>query len=255
MKLKPLLLVLACTAIPMSQALAQTAPKPQPARPAAKPAAKPATPAAPAAPQERTATLGGSGGGSSKPILTREELRACLKQEETIRVSLAEHQAARAPLDKEREDIAKMREALAAERAQVQAASDKAAEFRARMEAHAARVAQWNRDVEAFNSNPPKGPFGERERVRINTEREALQKAQTEFEAERATVAAQGEKAVAAYNANAKALEARVADWNQRNQAWNEAGQRLESQRNGWVDACADRRYREDDEIAIKAGR
>jgi predicted nucleic acid-binding Zn-ribbon protein len=170
-------------------------------------------------------------------------------------VRLAEHQAARAPLDKEREGIAAMREALAAERVQVQAASDKAVDFRTRMEAHAARVAQWNRDVENFNNSNPKGPFGERERVRINTEREALQKASTEFEAERVAMAAGNDKLIAAYNANAKALEARVAEWNQRNQAWNQAGTKLESERQDWVDACADRRYREDDEIAIKAGK
>jgi hypothetical protein len=46
-----------------------------------------------------------------------------------------------------------------------------------------------------------------------------------------------------------------VQEWNTRNQAWNEAGARLEGERKDWVTGCADRRYREDDEIAIKAGR
>jgi len=250
MKFKPMLLVLACTALPMSQVVAQTAPAPQ--RPAP---AKPATPAAkPAA--ERTVTLGGGTGTTSRrPILTRDELRACLNQEQTIRTRLSEHEAARAPLDREREGIAAAREALSAERAKVQAVSDQASAFRARMEAHAARVQQWNRDVEAFNARTPAGSAGERERLRINSERDALQKAQTELEAERTALASGGEQVVAAYNANAKAVEARVNDWNTRNQAWNEAGQQLEFERREWVQECADRRYREDDEIAIKAGK
>ena len=60
---------------------------------------------------------------------------------------------------------------------------------------------------------------------------------------------------VNAYNANAKAVEARVVDWNTRNQAWNDAGVNLETERQEWVQQCADRRYREDDEAAIKAGK
>lgn len=252
MKFKPLLLVLACTAFPVSQVVAQSPQTPQ--RPAP---AKPATPAAkPATAAERTVTLGGGSGTTSRrPILTREELRACLNQEQAIRTRLAEHEAARAPLDREREGIAAAREALSAERVKVQAVTEQANAFRARMEAHAARVQQWNRDVEAFNARTPAGSAGERERLRINAEREALQKAQTEFEAERAALAASGDQVVSAYNANAKAVEARVMDWNTRNQAWNDAGQLLESERRGWVQECADRRYREDDEIAIKAGK
>ncbi|MCM0609550.1 MAG: hypothetical protein KA711_11265 [Ideonella sp. WA131b] len=251
MKLTPLLLLLASAALPASQAVAQTSPqpaaKPAPARPAASPTASAG---------ERTATLsGGTGAASRQPILTRDELRACLGQEESIRLRIAEHQQARAPLDREREGIAAQQEALRAERTQVDAASARVTEFRGRMEAHAARVVAWNRDIEAFNARPPAGPAGERERLRLNTEREALQKAQTELEAERGSITADSEKIIAAFNAKARQLDAAIADWNQRNNAWNQTGAKLEEERKGWVTSCADRRYREDDEIAIKAGR
>ncbi len=255
MKLIPLLLLLAGSTMPLTWVAAQTPPGSAPARPAAKPAAKPAAPTA----ADRTATLGGgsgSGEATRRPILTRDELRSCLNQEETIRLRLADHRAAREPLNRERDEMAKAREELAAERTQVQAVNERIAALRTRMEAHAARVSQWNKDVEAFNSGrPAQGGSGERERLRINAEREALAKAQTELEAERAAVASGGEQVVSAYNAKARALEARVNDWNQRNEAWNTTGRELEAERQGWVDNCADRRYREDDEIAIKAGR
>lgn len=251
MKLTPLLLLLASAALPLAPAVAQTSPKPA-AKPApARPAASPAAPAG-----DRTATLsGGTGTASRQPILTRDELRACLGQEESMRLRMAEHQQARAPLDREREGIAAQQEALRAERAQVDAVAARAAELRGRMEAHSARVATWNRDIEAFNARSPTGPAGERERLRLNTEREALQKAQTELEAERGSITADNERIVVAFNAKARQLEAAIADWNQRNNGWNQTSAKLEEERKGWVTSCADRRYREDDEIAIRAGR
>ncbi len=260
MKLSPFLLVLACALFPFTSAHAQTATKPAPAKPAAKPPAKPAPkPAAkPAvAAQEKTATLGGGNVGSAAalPILSREELRACLNQEETVRTRLAEHQERRAPIDEARQGIGAQQEALRNERAQVDAVAARVQAFRAKMESHSARVAKWNADAQAFNSQPPAGSVGERERQRINTERTALQAAQTELETERKTMTEENEKIVAAYNAKVKEVEAAVAAWNQRNLAWNEAGQKLEDERKGWVGACADRRYREEDENAIRAGK
>lgn len=264
MKLTPLLLVLAATALSTPLALSQTASNPaakpaaKPApKPAPKPAVRPAAKASAAAAAEKTATIGGGANAASAtlPILTRDELRACLKQEETIRVRLSEHEAARAPIDQERQGVTAKQEALRLERAQVDALATKTHAFRAKMEAHADRVAAWNRDVEAFNARAPQGAAGERERVRINTEREGLQKAQAELEAERVAMAGDNEKTIASFNAKAKEVEATVDQWNQRNKGWNDAGARLEAERKEWVAACADRRYREDDENAIKAGR
>jgi hypothetical protein len=137
----------------------------------------------------------------------------------------------------------------------VDAVVERASEFRGRMEAHAQRVAQWNREIEAFNARLPTGPAGERERVRLSNERDALQKSQTELETERNALAVDNERTVVPFNAKVRQVEAAVQDWNARNQAWTEAGARLEGERKEWVAGCADRRYREEDEIAIKAGR
>ena len=260
MKLTPLLLVLAATVLSTPLALAQTASNPaaKPApKPAPKPAVRPAAKAPAAAAAEKTATIGGGANAASAtlPILTRDELRACLKQEETIRVRLSEHEAARAPIDQERQGVTAKQEALRLERVQVEAVAAKTTAFRTKMVAHAARVAAWNRDVEAYNARTPQGAAGERERVRINTEREGLQKAQAELEAERLAMTGDNEKIVASFNAKVKEVEAVVDQWNQSNKGWNEAGAKLEAERKEWVAACADRRYREDDENAIKAGR
>ncbi len=57
------------------------------------------------------------------------------------------------------------------------------------------------------------------------------------------------------YNVKATALDTRVTDWNARNAKLNEANAAREAERKGWVTACSDRRYREDDEIAIRKGK
>jgi hypothetical protein len=75
------------------------------------------------------------------------------------------------------------------------------------------------------------------------------------LEAERTSIATSGDEAVRSFNAKATALDARVAGWNDRNAKWNELTATIDSERKVWVTNCADRRYREDDEIAIKRGK
>lgn len=242
MKSSTFALALACGALVATSALAQGT---NTARPAAKPPAG-----------GNTLALGGGGtGGARKPILTRDELRACLNTEAGVRTRIGEHEAARAPLDEERKQIGADQEALKADRALVDATVARAEAFKAKMAAHAERVKVWNDEVSKFNDRPPTGAAGERTRVRINQERVALQTAQGELEAERVQVQTGSQTVVDAYNAKSKLLQDRIAAWNQRNSEWNEAGRKLEADRLAWVEECSDRRYREEDEIAIKAGR
>ena len=70
------------------------------------------------------------------------------------------------------------------------------------------------------------------------------------LEAERTELGAKSEPQVKAYNARATELEARVTSWNQRNEGWNQTIQTMNAERTDWVKECADRRFREDDEIA-----
>ena len=53
----------------------------------------------------------------------------------------------------------------------------------------------------------------------------------------------------------ATALDARVTAWNQNNEQWNADSRALETERSTWVSACSDRRYREEDETAIRQGK
>ena len=61
----------------------------------------------------------GSGGGSG-PVMTREELRTCLKQQATLTTRVADFDRQRAELDAEKAAILQTKQALDAERGGVQ---------------------------------------------------------------------------------------------------------------------------------------
>lgn len=250
MKLTTLVLASA-VALGTAWAQAQT----PPAKPAAKPAAKAAAkPAAKAGAEGKTLQMGGSGT-TSGPILTRDELRACFKDEEAIRTRLAEHEAARAPLDQDKAAITAEQKSLADLRVPVDEAKRKADDFTARIKAYGARVESWNQRVAAHNEEKKPSPQWERQGKELAQERDAIEKERAAFEVEKTSLQASSDEAVRNFNTKATALEARINDWNQRNGKWNEASAALEADRKAWVAACADRRYREDDEQAIRRGK
>jgi chromosome segregation ATPase len=219
------------------------------AQTATKPLAKPATPA------DGGKTLSISGKSSAGPLLTRDELRACFSQEESIRTRIAALDARRAPLDQEKANLATEQQALRTEREPIDAFKKTADDLGARLKDYATRVQAWNDKVAAFNASPPKGTAFERQRNDINNERAALEVQQKELETEKAKLGSDSEAAVKNYNTKAVTLDGRVTDWNQRNESWNKDSKALEAERATWVTSCSDRRYREDDEIAIRKGK
>lgn len=255
MKVTPLLIALACCNLVLP-VQAQT----PPAKPALKPAAKPAAaaPAAAKVPEDKTLSLGG-GSAASKggPMLTRDELRVCLKDEETVRTRLADHDALRAPLDQEKKDITTAQADLRLEREPIDALKGRADAFAAKIRDYSARVKSWDERMKLLIDDPrPSGPAYESRKLALNKEREEIEKERATLEGERAAIsAAASGDSVRAHNAKAVALEARVASWNERNNKWNEAIAALDGERKAWLAACADRRYREDDELAIRRGK
>lgn len=214
--------------------------------------AKPATAAVPAPGSTRTV----GGGSGSGPLLSREELRVCLEQEAAVRKRLEGLDGERGPLAKEKDAITAERETLNAERAEIDAVKKSIGELGERVTVFRARAQAYEARVKAFNENTSRsGASVERERSAIDQERELLEKERKDLEAERARLTGRGEQAVAAFNTKATALDARVTDWNARNTKFNETAAVIESDRETWVKSCANRRYREDDETALRRGK
>ncbi len=212
--------------------------------PQAKPSAKPA--------KAETKTLGGKGTASGK-MLTREELRQCLARLDGVNKTNKDLELQRTALDVERAELLKTADALKAERQEVDAK-------RTLVDAWQAKVKGQAQEVEAFNKKSAsldEMSKAQREtavkeleadRVRLTAAREALS-------AEEARVVQPYQDSARAYNVRAEARDAKVGEWNARNSATNEAALKQEEARAAWLNECANRPYREDDETAIKNGK
>jgi chromosome segregation ATPase len=207
------------------------------------PAAKPA--------DGKPLTMSNSGSGK---LLTRDELRACFKRRDELGVRLADLEAQRKAMDAERDAITQERSALAGEREAVKRKTDAVSALEPRMVAFKQKVDDWQARVSAFNDSGRGGPMADRQRADLQREQTALNTAQKELEAERVAVTSSAQEAIAAFNAKAGAVEARATDWNARNGKLNDTTQVAGDDRQAWATDCANRRYREDDEIAIQRG-
>ncbi len=225
-----------------------------PAKPPAAARQAPAAAAAPAAPASSSRGFGSARG----PLLTRDELRACFSQEDELKKRLEGQDTARAPLEQEKKAIAEEQALMRAERAKIDGAELPAAvtAFTERSKAFAERRARWDERVKAYNDAGRTATAEERDE--INAERAVLEKEHGALEAERQRLQglqAARTDAVQAFNLKVRALDARVADWNRRNNAYNDANAAIESDRLAWSASCGNRRYREEDELAIRSGK
>jgi chromosome segregation ATPase len=220
-----------------SPALAQTAPQ----------IIVPAAPAKPSPPR----TLGGKA--PVGKMLTRDELRTCLKRLDDVNAGSKDLEARRAALDKEKDELTKSGDALKAERADVEVKLAAVRDWEQRMRAYGAEIEAFNQRLKAAES----APANQRETLvkELDVERERLTKARAPLADEEARLVPAYQNAVKGYNEKAQARDAQVADWNNRNKTLNEAAGKHEDERSSWLTDCANRPYREDDEIAIKRGR
>lgn len=242
------LIAFAC-ALMLNGATAQT---PPPAKPAAKPPSIVVPQAKGKAPSKaQSKTLGGNAAPSGK-MLTREELRQCMARLDGVNQSGKELEQQRGALDAERAELTKAGDALKAERADVDRKLAAVREWESRVRAHGQEIEAFNRRNSGLADLPRNQREAatkelEEERLRLNKSREAIA-------ADEARVVPVYQDGVKAYNDKAIARDAKVEDWNKRNAGLNEVALKQEEARTAWLSECANRPYREEDEIAIKKG-
>lgn len=220
-----------------SLAVAQTAPKKPAAAPAAKPTGK---------------TLGGNAATGGK-LMTREELRSCLKRLDDVNQAGKDVEAQRPQLDRERDELKASGEVLKADFAQLQTQLVAIREWEVRMRALVA-------DVESFNKRSvalQEAPRNRQEKLaeELKADRERLEKQRVALAAEEAKLVPAYQAGTKAYNEQVGVRDAKVTDWNARNAASVDAAGKQQEARALWLNECANRPYMEDDEKAIKAGK
>lgn len=199
----------------------------------------------------KTGSLGGGAGAG--PVMTREELRTCLKQKEEIaaRTTLLDNN--RKALEADKAAIQAETEALKAERGGIDNTRGNVESINAQQQKLSERIEDWNVRMKAFEAEGRTGPIADRMRRTLLREKADLEKENDALEAARGTTKLDPESAKR-YNARAAAAEQKVVSWNQRNAAAAKESEALLQDKDLWTSECANRRFREDDEIAIQKG-
>lgn len=194
------------------------------------------------------------GGTARGSVMTRDELRACMKQKSALAERSARYEAERLALAKDKEALVADNEALKGERGEIQQSSAGVAEHNARQAELSARIEDWNQRATQFESENRTGPMAERTRRKLKEEQRELDRENQALQAERAKLGGGSTAAAKDYNARADALQQRAAEWNKRNATIAAISEKLVADREFWGDECGNRRYREDDEKAILKG-
>ncbi len=216
------------------------------------PAAKPKAADA-AAPAGKVSTLGDAKPGAK--LLSREELRMCLKQKSELAGRKPQLEDERARLDRERQELQQIDASLKAERASIDKLTETAADINKRSMELAQQLSDYNERVTKFQNANLSGPTAERQRSSLEREKVALDKSAQALEAERAALGPNAEQIAKTYNARAASREQAAADWNTRNARLSQTAQTYEVDLQNWKIDCEGRAYREDDEKAILSGK
>jgi hypothetical protein len=235
----------ACALCLAASVCAQTTPPKSQAKPPS--IVVPQSPPAKAAPK----TLGGKA--AIGKLLSRDELRVCLKRLDGVNVSNKDLEQRRVALDAEKTEIAKGGEVLKAELSDVNEKLAAVREWEGRSVKHASEVEAFNARMKALDEMSR----SQREAAlaELNVDRERLTKARATLDTDVARVLPVYQDAAKAYNQHAAARDATIGSWNDRNKALNDDALKLDEERQSWLIECANRPYREDDELAIKAGK
>lgn len=188
-------------------------------------------------------------------LLTRDELRTCLKLQSDRIALKPQLEGERTRLDRERQELLQIDESIKADRAAIDRIEASAASISARSKELSAQVSDFNERVAKFQESGRSGPTADRQRSNFEREQKALDAGTKTLEAERAALGPSAEQAVKTYSDRVASREQAAADWNARNAKLTQAIQRLEVEQENWAADCSGRSYREDDEKAILSGK
>ena len=173
----------------------------------------------------------------SDKIMTIAELRACMKLEQSNKLTAAE-------ILQDQEAFKRDQDAIKAEQAEVNRANadarTRSATIGAERDALSALVSALSTKGQAAKTDAEKAEY-EVERTKL-VERDRL--LQQNIDSFNAAQTAQLERI--------NALNARIAPVNQRNKTINDRVEPHQKQTAAWRDQCGNRRFREEDEIVIK---
>lgn len=190
---------------------------------------------------------------ASKGTMTRDELRACMQLQEKIRERAVAVDAAKPAMESERQRIEPAKAELDALRAEVEIKKDQVKKSDDAVREFSAVIDQWNTDVKEAEESPMKS--AERRKKELQSQQPGLVARNKELLKARETLFSEYEMAIAKFNERGKVLELDILAWNQRNRKLADEADSVSELREDYSADCSARRFREEDEMAIKQGK
>lgn len=187
-------------------------------------------------------------------LMSKEELRACMKQKDDIEARKVDLAKRAEQLKKDRELVSQPDPAMVKMRADLDTQLTRVREADMAVKANAERVNDWNERMATFEANKKEMRNADRRANVLKQERGELERETAKLNEARATQVAIYDDMINKANA-ARGVDDRAAQWNKRNDALINDEDALIDLRASYSADCANRRFREDDEAAIKAGK
>ncbi|HEV8689029.1 MAG TPA: hypothetical protein VGQ91_01940 [Ideonella sp.] len=186
-------------------------------------------------------------------LLTREELRTCIKEQQGQSLQATALEKRRGEIDAEAAAVRKQAGEVQAERDAYQAQGQAAQALKERLKAHGERVALYNQRFKEFQDNPPKGANAERERGQLEAEGAAVAQADAAIKSEAVQFNATLDLMRRELAAHAQAHSAAATLANEHNRAFNDEVAARDAAVEAWKQRCGNRPYRDADEKAVRA--
>jgi len=188
-------------------------------------------------------------------LMSKEELRACMKLQSDIDNRKADLAKRSALLKQEKLTLSQPDPAFAQAKARVDEQLERVKQADNAVKEQAQRVQDWNERMADFEANKKEMRNAERRGNVLRQERVELQAEAKKLSDARTEQVAIYEDLVKAANALRGNQGNRAEDWNKRNDALADEEDAIIDMRASYSADCANRRFREDDEAAIKAGK
>jgi chromosome segregation ATPase len=193
-------------------------------------------------------TIGGKP--AAGKMMTKDELRTCFARRDEMNAAVKPIDAERDKLAAERAEILKEGDVLKLEREEVDKRLAVVREWEGRVKAHGQAIEEHNKKMAEHDAAGKKELPEE-----LKSNREQIEKTTAQLRSEESTLVPAYQSSVKTYNERATARDAKVTSWNERNAASLKVAEKHEETRKAWSNECANRPYREDDEIALKRGK
>jgi chromosome segregation ATPase len=204
------------------------------------------------------ATKSFGGGKPGGKLLTRDELRACMTLQKQMQTRASDLEGQKAPLQQEKAALAQEAETLKVDREALERNRQATvAPFQAKADAHGQRIEVFNKKSAELAALEKQGSLGKSEKLRnqLEADQAELKKNEEALRAEMEALNKANADAASAMNARIAEHEQKVRSWNERNDALTARIEEHRTSDERWASQCADRRYDELDEIAIKQGK